>query len=101
VIEPGQDATDFELSDQDGRAVKLSDFRGQRVVLYFYPKTDSPGCTKRRVGHKSNPANADRANSEGPSRDGLGSAGIQHYAPPSPRPTIHGGRGPWPWSERH
>jgi cytochrome oxidase Cu insertion factor (SCO1/SenC/PrrC family) len=38
VIEQGQEAPDFELPDQDGRAVKLSDFRGQRVVIYFYPK---------------------------------------------------------------
>jgi len=45
VIEPGDQAPDFELPDQDGRAVKLSDFRGQNVVLYFYPKADTPGCT--------------------------------------------------------
>ena len=38
MIETGRQAPDFELPDQDGRAVKLSDFRGQRVVLYFYPK---------------------------------------------------------------
>jgi peroxiredoxin Q/BCP len=43
MIEQGSQAPDFELSDQDGRAVKLSDFRGQRVVLYFYPKADTPG----------------------------------------------------------
>jgi peroxiredoxin Q/BCP len=50
VIEPGQDAPDFELPDQDGRAVKLSDFRGQTVVLYFYPKADTPGCTAQACG---------------------------------------------------
>jgi peroxiredoxin len=51
MIEPGQQAHDFELPDQDGRAVKLSDFRGQPVVLYFYPKADTPGCNRstRRI----------------------------------------------------
>jgi peroxiredoxin Q/BCP len=50
VIEPGQLAPDFELHDQDGRAVKLSDFRGQTVVVYFYPKADTPGCTTQACG---------------------------------------------------
>jgi peroxiredoxin Q/BCP len=44
MIEPGQRAPDFELPDEDGRAVKLSDFRGQPVVVYFYPKADTPGA---------------------------------------------------------
>jgi peroxiredoxin Q/BCP len=43
MIEPGQPAPDFELPDQDGDRVKLSDLRGKRVVLYFYPKADTPG----------------------------------------------------------
>jgi peroxiredoxin Q/BCP len=50
VIEPGQQAPDFTLSDQDGRPVKLSDLRGQTVVLYFYPKADTPGCTTQACG---------------------------------------------------
>lgn len=50
LIEPGDRAPDFELPDQDGRAVKLSDYRGQRVVLYFYPKADTPGCTTQACG---------------------------------------------------
>lgn len=50
MIEPGQKAPDFELPDQDGRAVKLTDFRGQRVVLFFYPKADTPGCTTQACG---------------------------------------------------
>jgi thioredoxin-dependent peroxiredoxin len=45
VIEAGEQAPDFEVPDQDGRAVKLSDFRGTPVVLFFYPKADTPGCT--------------------------------------------------------
>jgi peroxiredoxin len=43
MVEPGQQAPDFELPDQDGRAVELSDFRGEPVVVYFYPKADTPG----------------------------------------------------------
>ena len=43
MTEPGAQAPDFELPDQDGRVVKLSDFRGQRVVVYFYPKADTRG----------------------------------------------------------
>jgi peroxiredoxin Q/BCP len=50
MIEPGDAAPDFELPDQDGRAVKLSDFRGQSVVVYFYPKADTPGCTTQACG---------------------------------------------------
>ncbi len=50
MIEPGDDAIDFELPDQDGRVVKLSDFRGQPVVLYFYPKAATPGCTVQACG---------------------------------------------------
>lgn len=50
MIEPGQPAPDFELPDQDGRTVKLSDYRGQSVVVYFYPKADTPGCTTQACG---------------------------------------------------
>jgi peroxiredoxin Q/BCP len=48
--EPGDQAPDFELPDQDGRPVKLSNFRGQPVVVYFYPKADTPGCTTQACG---------------------------------------------------
>jgi len=50
MIEPGDKAPDFTLPDQDGRAVKLSDFRGTPVVVYFYPKADTPGCTTQACG---------------------------------------------------
>ena len=50
MIEQGDAAPDFELPDQDGRALKLGDFRGQSVVLYFYPKADTPGCTTQACG---------------------------------------------------
>jgi len=42
----GDKAPAFSLQDQSGKAVKLSDFKGKKVVLYFYPKDDTPGCTK-------------------------------------------------------
>ncbi len=50
MIEQGDQAPDFELPDQDGRPVKLSDFRGGPVVVYFYPKADTPGCTTQACG---------------------------------------------------
>ncbi len=49
-IDQGDTAPDFELPDQDGEPVKLSRLRGQRVVLYFYPKADTPGCTAQACG---------------------------------------------------
>ena len=42
---PGQPAPQFALKDQDGAVVRLSDFKGKSLVLYFYPKDDTPGCT--------------------------------------------------------
>jgi peroxiredoxin Q/BCP len=50
MIEPGDKAPDFELPDQDGREVKLSNLRGTPVVVYFYPKADTPGCTTQACG---------------------------------------------------
>jgi len=50
VIAAGDQAPDFELPDQDGRAVKLSDFHGRPVVVYFYPKASTPGCTTQACG---------------------------------------------------
>ena len=47
MLNVGDKAPDFNLSDKDGREVSLSDFRGKRVVLYFYPKDNTPGCTKQ------------------------------------------------------
>ncbi len=45
MIEEGKPAPDFELQSDTGETVRLSDFRGEQVVLYFYPKDDTPGCT--------------------------------------------------------
>jgi peroxiredoxin Q/BCP len=46
LVEPGKKAPAFTLKDQHGKATWLSDFAGRPVVLYFYPKDDTPGCTK-------------------------------------------------------
>lgn len=46
MLKEGDKAPAFEANDQDGNTVKLKDLMGQRVVLYFYPKDDTPGCTK-------------------------------------------------------
>ena len=46
MLKEGDKAPDFTTTDQDGNTVKLSDHKGERVVLYFYPKDDTPGCTK-------------------------------------------------------
>lgn len=46
MLNEGDIAPDFKTKDQNGNSIKLSDFKGKRVVLYFYPKDDTPGCTK-------------------------------------------------------
>lgn len=50
----GDMAPDFELPADDGTTVRLSDLRGQRVILYFYPKDDTPGCTTQACGFRDN-----------------------------------------------
>jgi len=50
----GSPAPDFELPNQDGKLVKLSDFRGKKVVIFAYPKADTPGCTKQACGFRDN-----------------------------------------------
>ena len=52
----GQAAPDFTLPDQNGDEVSLSDLRGQTVVLYFYPRADTPGCTAQACGVRDNSA---------------------------------------------
>lgn len=47
MLEVGAKAPDFTLQDKDGNNVSLSDFRGKKVVLYFYPKDNTPGCTRQ------------------------------------------------------
>ena len=59
--EPGEPAPDFELPDQDGRPVRLSELRGRRVVLYFYPKADTPGCTTQACSIRDRAADYEAA----------------------------------------
>ena len=47
MLEVGMKAPEFTLQDQDGREVSLADYRGKKVVLYFYPKDSTPGCTRQ------------------------------------------------------
>ena len=51
MLQIGDQAPDFTLPNQDGTPVSLSDFRGQKVALYFYPKDNTPGCTRQACGY--------------------------------------------------
>lgn len=53
-LKAGDQAPDFEATTDTGEKVKLSDYRGQRVILYFYPKDDTSGCTKQACGFRDN-----------------------------------------------
>jgi thioredoxin-dependent peroxiredoxin len=61
MVSQGEFAPDFELPDQDGRDVKLSGFRGKSVVVYFYPKAATPGCTTQACGVRDHHADYERA----------------------------------------
>ena len=50
MVEEGKPAPDFELESDSGETVRLADLRGKPVVLYFYPKDDTPGCTRQAGG---------------------------------------------------
>ncbi len=52
MLEPGTLAPEFTLPDQNGNPVSLSDFRGQKVILYFYPKDNTSGCTKQACAYR-------------------------------------------------
>ena len=60
-MKEGRKAPDFKLPDQDGNMVRLSDFVGRTVVLYFFPKADTPGCTAQACGIRDREAEYDRA----------------------------------------
>lgn len=53
-LEVGKKAPDFEGKDQNGNTIKLSDFKGKKVVLYFYPKDNTPGCTAQACNLRDN-----------------------------------------------
>ena len=61
MIEAGEQAPEFTLPDQDGNEVSLSDFAGRTLVLYFYPKADTPGCTTQACGIRDRAAEYDAA----------------------------------------
>ena len=61
MIEEGKPAPDFELRSDSGETVKLSELRGKPVVLYFYPKDDTPGCTTQACGIRDSYAEFERA----------------------------------------
>jgi peroxiredoxin Q/BCP len=50
MLEPGDKAPAFTLPDQDGKKVKLTDLKGETVVVYFYPRAETPGCTTQACG---------------------------------------------------
>lgn len=54
AIEAGVPAPDFTLQDSEGNTVRLADYRGRKVVLYFYPKDDTPGCTTEACSFRDN-----------------------------------------------
>jgi peroxiredoxin Q/BCP len=60
-LSPGDTAPDFTLSDGDGKDVSLADFRGQSVVVYFYPAAGTPGCTKQACDFRDNLAELNEA----------------------------------------
>lgn len=61
MIEQGESAPGFTLEDQHGRKVSLSDFRGERVVLYFYPRANTSGCTTQACGIRDRSADYGKA----------------------------------------
>jgi peroxiredoxin Q/BCP len=61
MIEKGDKAPDFTLPNQDGEPVSLADFAGRTVVLYFYPKANTPGCTTQACGIRDHAADYDAA----------------------------------------
>ncbi len=62
MIQVGESAPDFELPDQDGEPVHLSELRGRRVVLYFYPRADTPGCSTQACGVRDHLSDYEQAN---------------------------------------
>ena len=72
-LKAGDMAPDFELMSDTGEPVRLSDFRGKRVVIYFYPKDDTPGCTAQSCGFRDNYLQIEEKNATvlGISKDGV------------------------------
>ena len=54
MLEAGVKAPEFKLQDNDGNLVSLSDFKNKKIVLYFYPRDNTPGCTKQACSFRDN-----------------------------------------------
>ena len=54
MLEAGVKAPEFKLQDKDGNLVSLSDFKNKKIVLYFYPRDNTPGCTKQACSFRDN-----------------------------------------------
>ena len=64
TLKVGDKAPDFELKDQKGNKIKLSGFKGKKIVLYFYPKDDTSGCTKEACDFRDNIEELKKSNAE-------------------------------------
>jgi peroxiredoxin Q/BCP len=64
ILEAGTQAPEFELKDKEGKVHKLSDYRGQTIVVYFYPKDNTPGCTKEACSFRDSYADFKKAGVE-------------------------------------
>jgi len=75
MLEAGTRAPDFELEDQNGNQVRLSDFAGKQVVLYFYPRDNTPGCTRQACAFAADAARFEERDVQviGISRDSVAS----------------------------
>ena len=52
MLQPGADAPEFSVNDHNGNKINLKDFLGKKIVLWFYPKADTPGCTMEGQGFR-------------------------------------------------
>ena len=77
MVAVGEPAPDFALPADDGRLLSLKDFRGKKVVLYFYPKDDTPGCTKEACSFRDNLARSTREEAEPRESGLLGTMGFE------------------------
>ncbi|NTW51492.1 MAG: thioredoxin-dependent thiol peroxidase [Chlorobiaceae bacterium] len=64
LLQAGQKAPEFSAKDQDGNSVSLSEYLGKKVILYFYPKDDTPGCTKEACAFRDNLPNFKKVDAE-------------------------------------
>ncbi len=62
TLAPGDKAPDFKLENQNGKKISLKDFKGQRVLVYFYPKAQTPGCTTQACGLRDSEAKLNKEN---------------------------------------